>query len=197
MLRRAVLVGSLLVIVLSGPASAVEVVTINSVAGGFQPPTRTATVGERVRWVNNDGFAHTATGRAPLSLWNRSLPAGQSAGRAFAQAGTFPYFCQIHPSMTGLVRVPIVVTPASGPGGTTFTVRAGSAAPPAGFRYVIQRKRPGVPGFTNWRTINTATTTFVTTATTAEGVWRFRSRLRRVSNGALSGFSPVDSITLT
>jgi plastocyanin len=193
MFRRAALVGSLLVVVSSGPAAAVEVVTIDSIPGGFQPRTRTASLGERVRWVNDDAFAHTATSRPPLSLWTRSLPAGQFAGRAFAEAGTFPYFCQIHPSMTGVIRVPIVVTPAAGPGGTTFTVRAGSTAPPAGFRYVIQRRRPGATGVREWRTINAASTTFVTRASTAEGVWRFRSRLRG-PNGALSGFSPIDTI---
>jgi hypothetical protein len=98
--------------------------------------------------------------------------------------------------MTGVIRVPVVATPSSGPGGTTFTIRAGSAAPPAGFRYVIQRRRPGASGFTTWKTINTATTTFRTNASTADGVWRFRSRLRRLSNGAVSGLSPSDSITV-
>jgi plastocyanin len=196
MFRRAALVGSLLVVVGSQPAAAVEIVTIDSIPGGFQPRTRTATLGERVRWVNNDGFAHTSTNGAPLSLWNLSLPAGQADRRVFAEAGTFPYLCQIHPAMTGVIRVAIVVTPAQGPRGTTFTVRAGSAAPPAGFRYVIQRRRPNAASFTDWRTINAATTTFVTTSSTARGVWRFRSRLRRVANGAQSGFSPADTITI-
>jgi plastocyanin len=196
MFRRAAIVGSLLIVVSSGPAAAVEVVTIDSIPGGFQPSARTASLGERVRWVNNDVFDHTSTSRAPLSLWNLALPAGQVARRAFAEAGTFPYVCRIHPSMTGTVRVPIVATPAAGPGGTRFTVRAGSAPPPTGFRYVIQRRRPGSTSYTTWRTINAATTTFVTTASTRKGVWRFRSRLRKLSNGAQSGFSPVDSITV-
>jgi plastocyanin len=196
MLRRAALGGFLLVLLAGGPVAAVEVVTINSTAGGFQPGTRVAALGERVRWVNNDGLPHTASGRSPLNLWSRALPPGQSASRAFGQAGSFPYLCRIHPSMTGVIRVPVVVTPSSGPGGTTFTIRAGSAAPPAGFRYVIQRRRPGAPRYTTWKTINTATTTFRTSASTVEGVWRFRSRLRRLSNGAVSGFSPSDSITV-
>jgi plastocyanin len=194
MFRRAAVVGSLLVVVSSGPAAAVEVVTINSTQGGFQPERRTATLGERVRWVNNHRFEHTSTSRAPLSRWSLSLPAGQAKGRAFAEAGTFAYLCQFHPSMTGVIRVPIVVTPAAGSRGTTFTVRAGSAAPPAGFRYQVQRRRPGATGYTDWRTINTASTAFVTTSTTTRGVWRFRSRLRRISNGAVSGYSPIDSI---
>jgi plastocyanin len=98
MFRRAALAGCLLVVVSSGPVAAVEVVTIDSIPGGFQPPTRTASLGERVRWVNNDFFAHTTTSQAPLSLWNLSLPPGRFKARAFAEAGTFPYHCQIHPS---------------------------------------------------------------------------------------------------
>jgi len=196
MFRRAALVGSLLVVVGSQPAAAVEIVTIDSIPGGFQPRTISANLGERVRWVNHDGLTHTSTNDPPLSLWNLSLAPGSADRRAFAEAGTFPYQCQIHPSMTGVIRVPIVVTPAQGPRGTTFTVRAGSAAPPAGFRYVIQRRRPGAAAFTDWRTINAASTTFVTTSSTAKGVWRFRSRLRKVANGAQSGFSPADTIMI-
>ena len=50
------------------------------------------------------------------------LEAILARSHATLTAGTFPYHCQIHPSMTGVIRVPIVVTPAQGPRGTTFTV---------------------------------------------------------------------------
>jgi plastocyanin len=195
--RRAALIGTVLVLASGAPASAVEIVTINSTFSGFQPAARVATLGEVVRWNSNDSVPHTATGRQPLGLWNREIPAGSSASRAFRQSGVFPYLCTIHPSMTGVIRVPVIVTPAEARRGRVFTVRAGSGAPPPGFRYVIQRRRPNQARFSAWRTISTATTSFTTNASTPRGTWRFRSRLLRVSNGAVSGFSPVDTARVT
>jgi plastocyanin len=193
MLRRAAILSALLVLLTSATTSATEVVTINDSFTGFEPSATLATLGERVTWENDDGFLHSATGKAPLRLWSRDISPGGSASRVFNQAGAFPYLCRIHNNMTGIVRVPIVVTPATGTPTTTFTVRAGIAAPPAGFRYVIQRRAPGAGRFSAWKTIATATTTF---RSSVRGVWRFRSQLRKVSNGAASNFSPVDSVTI-
>jgi plastocyanin len=81
-------------------------VTIASSA--FEPQSLEVTAGTTVTWTNEDGFAHTVTAGAPGSpedTFAESLEGGDEAEITFDEAGTFPYFCNIHPSMTGEVVV--------------------------------------------------------------------------------------------
>ena len=65
--------------------------------------------GTTVTWVNLDRAPHTSTsGVSPTQsgTWNSAfLDQGQEFSFTFNQAGTFPYFCRVHPSMTGTVTV--------------------------------------------------------------------------------------------
>ena len=66
-------------------------------------------VGTTVNWTNQDSARHTTTagsGGSASGVWN-SGPLGQGTSFSFTfnEAGTFEYFCQIHPSMTGIVTV--------------------------------------------------------------------------------------------
>jgi hypothetical protein len=108
-------------------------------------------------------------------------------GRAFNQAGTFPYHCRFHSGMTGRVRVPLKASDQQVSPGHQTTIFAATAAAPTGFRYVIQRRAPGA-AFTPWKSITTRSTTF---RSNVAGDWRFRARLRRVADGAHSDWSPV------
>ncbi len=64
----------------------------------------TVAVGETVRWTNVDGTAHTTTGRD--GDWDSgSMRDGSRFGHTFAAAGTFEYFCTIHPQMMGTITV--------------------------------------------------------------------------------------------
>ncbi len=84
----------------------------------------------------------------------------------------------------------------SGPVGTMFTVTVATIAAPTGFVYDVQKANPG-GGFADWKIgITTMSATFDSTAQ-ATGVYKFRSRLRKTSNGATSGYSPAFSITVT
>ena len=73
----------------------------------FHPATVRVKAGERVTWVNCDdpgNDAHTSTSDA--SGWSSPLlSAGQSFTHTFTGAGSFPYHCEPHPSMTGTVTV--------------------------------------------------------------------------------------------
>jgi len=78
----------------------------------FVPSTATVEVGETVTWDNTDGTApHTATSGGPGgddqgAVWDSSLiMASQSFSFTFDTAGTFDYFCMVHPWMTGTVIV--------------------------------------------------------------------------------------------
>jgi plastocyanin len=77
-----------------------------SMAGrAFAPSSVTVRPGGTVTFSNDDDRAHTVTARDG-SFGFGVLNAGSRWTRTFARAGTFPYFCSIHTSMTGTVVVP-------------------------------------------------------------------------------------------
>ncbi len=70
----------------------------------YAPPVAEVTAGDKVVWTNNDRVTHTAT--ADDGSWTtEDIPAGESREVSFDKPGTFPYFCDYHPSMKGTVRV--------------------------------------------------------------------------------------------
>jgi plastocyanin len=85
------------------PSAAGEVVrvTINDLA--FSPAHVRAKVGDTIEWVNGDFVDHTATDKA--GAWDVAIAAGKSAQLSLTTAGTFSYFCKIHPGMTGTINV--------------------------------------------------------------------------------------------
>ena len=76
----------------------------------FLPATVTIGVGGSVEFVNNDNAAHTSTAGTPTDgpsgVWDSSLVMmGTSFTTPALDAGEYPYFCMVHPWMTGLVIV--------------------------------------------------------------------------------------------
>jgi len=72
------------------------------------PSTITVGVGDTVTWYNADTAAHTVTSgpNIPDGIFDSSLfMSGTSFSHTFSQAGEYPYFCMVHPWMTGLVLV--------------------------------------------------------------------------------------------
>jgi len=74
------------------------------------PSVVTVAVGDTVTWSNDDTAAHTVTsGTAadgPDGAFDSSLfMAGASFEATFDEAGTFVYFCMVHPWMVGTVIV--------------------------------------------------------------------------------------------
>jgi len=78
--------------------------------GCFVPSMVTIDVGGEVTWENNDTAAHTVTSGTPTGgpdgHFDSSLVmAGSSFSHTFDAAGTFDYFCMVHPWMAGTVIV--------------------------------------------------------------------------------------------
>ena len=76
----------------------------------FIPSTVTIDVGGEVIWENNDNAAHTSTAGSPVDgpsdVFDSSLiMAGSSFSHTFDEAGSFDYFCMVHPWMVGTVIV--------------------------------------------------------------------------------------------
>ena len=78
--------------------------------GCFIPSMVTIDIGGEVIWENNDTAAHTITSgtavEGPSGVFDSSLVmAGSSFSHTFDAAGTFDYFCMVHPWMAGAVMV--------------------------------------------------------------------------------------------
>jgi len=76
----------------------------------FIPSPVNIAIGDTVTWVNDDTAAHTSTSGSaadgPDGNWDSSLViSGSSFSNTFDEAGEFPYFCMVHPWMTGMVIV--------------------------------------------------------------------------------------------
>ncbi len=76
----------------------------------FLPYEVSINVGDTVTWLNDDTAAHTVTsGTAadgPSDVFDSSLVmAGSSFSFTFNEAGTYEYFCMVHPWMEGFVIV--------------------------------------------------------------------------------------------
>jgi len=69
----------------------------------------TVSAGEEITWSNDDTAAHTVTSGlpgAPDGLFDSSLfMAGGTFSATLDEAGEYPYFCMVHPWMTGIVTV--------------------------------------------------------------------------------------------
>jgi plastocyanin len=189
MIRRAAALALTAVALATAPVGAIENVTIFSQAGGFQPATVKATLGEVVDWDNEDDIDHTTSQRRPLALWSRRMDPDESFEFAMLRAGTFPYLCMIHPDMTGRVRVPMTAAPDNVAVGGQVVLRVAHQTAQSGFRYKIVRRRPGGT-WKVWRTITSKTTSWKPKANAA-GEWEFRAKTIRISNGGTSAWSPA------
>ncbi|MCH8814880.1 MAG: cupredoxin domain-containing protein [Chloroflexi bacterium] len=70
----------------------------------YSPSDLTIDAGTTVTWTNVDGAVHDATDRD--HSWNTDLLEKGEAGEVtFGEAGTFEYFCSIHPWMEGSIIV--------------------------------------------------------------------------------------------
>lgn len=70
----------------------------------FAPATLTVPVGTTVRWTNHDDIPHNVVAN-DKSFKSKALDTDESFSYTFTKAGTYDYFCSIHPKMTGKVVV--------------------------------------------------------------------------------------------
>jgi amicyanin len=70
----------------------------------FAPATTTIAVGTTVTWTNHDDIPHNIV--SPDDKFKSpGLDTDQTFSHTFAAAGTYTYYCSIHPRMTGKVVV--------------------------------------------------------------------------------------------
>ncbi len=71
----------------------------------FEAQTVTIVPGETVTWTNQDDAPHTVVAEDGKSFRSKVLDTGESFSFTFMSAGTWGYFCSVHPHMTGKVVV--------------------------------------------------------------------------------------------
>ena len=84
---------------LAAPAPVVHIANFR-----FGPQTLTVAAGTIVTFVNDDEEPHNVTA-ADHSYRSPILPPGARYAHQYAAPGDYPYFCALHPHMTGHIVV--------------------------------------------------------------------------------------------
>ncbi len=79
-----------------------NVVTIDNFT--FTPPELTVPVGTTVKFVNHDDIPHTVVDKNK-AFRSKALDTDDAYSFTFASAGTFDYFCSLHPHMVAKIIV--------------------------------------------------------------------------------------------
>ena len=70
----------------------------------FGPQELTVAVGTTVKWVNHDDIPHNVVNK-DKTFRSKALDTDDSYSFTFASAGTYDYFCGLHPHMQGKIIV--------------------------------------------------------------------------------------------
>jgi plastocyanin len=84
------------------PSSASAEVKIDNFS--FGPDTLTIPVGTTVTWTNRDDIPHTVVSTEGV-FKSKVRDTDEKFSYTFAKPGTYPYYCSVHPKMTGKVVV--------------------------------------------------------------------------------------------
>jgi plastocyanin len=86
----------------AAPAGNVVEVKVDNFS--FSPQTLTIKPGTTVIWTNRDDIPHTVVSDDKV-FKSKVLDTDEKFSFTFDKAGNFPYFCSVHPKMTGKVIV--------------------------------------------------------------------------------------------
>ncbi len=90
--------------VLAGAQQKAETTEVKIDNFSFGPGTLAIPVGATVTWTNRDDIPHTVVSTDGV-FKSKVLDTDEKFSFTFSKAGTYPYFCSIHPKMTGKVIV--------------------------------------------------------------------------------------------
>ena len=198
------------VTVLTGTAShwntLVKPVPVTVRDSGYSPLLATVNQGGVVQWTFAGSRAHTVTdllalGPSKAPWFGSTAILSGSYGHAFQAAGTYVYRSTASKDsvfFVGVVTVPIKVAPSAGTTATTFTI-TWSSAPISGYVFDVQSRfeKAGTTKWTAWKAWQTGASaaggSFVPTL--GAGTYDFISRIRNVSTGSVSGWSPDATVS--
>lgn len=70
----------------------------------FVPDTLSVPVNATVTWVNKDDIPHVIASNDGV-FKSKAMDTDQKYSYTFTKAGTYPYYCSIHPKMVGKIVV--------------------------------------------------------------------------------------------
>jgi plastocyanin len=70
----------------------------------FGPQALTVPIGATVTWTNRDDIPHTVVSTDGM-FKSKVRDTDEKFAYTFTKAGTYPYYCSVHPKMTGKVVV--------------------------------------------------------------------------------------------
>jgi plastocyanin len=169
-------------------------VTVKTTNLAFKPKVVSVKLGNSVKWKNTSTKTHAPTPTVNWSFSGVSVPAGTtSSAVAPTQAGSFPYFCALHPTKhKGTVNVPMTVSPAAGTTGTYFTLTLGTVQAPGVLVHQVEVRQNGGA----WTLRVTTAAPSVDLFFPSAGTWDIRTRLRYQLGGATSGWSPISTVVV-
>ena len=97
----------LLVALFGAAASPAPTPTVVMKDDAFAPTRLTISAGQTVTFVNQDDDAHTVTS-TDGTFDSKGLDTNGVWHHTFAKAGTYTYFCELHPFMKGTIVVKAV-----------------------------------------------------------------------------------------
>jgi plastocyanin len=102
----ALLLASLLLASLATPPTAAPTSgpTVHIKDFAYHPASLTVAPGTTVKFVNDDGEAHTVTA-VDKSFDSAGMDSGDAWTHTFTKPGTYAYFCALHPYMKGTIIV--------------------------------------------------------------------------------------------
>jgi plastocyanin len=90
----------------SAPQAAPAMAEVKIDNFSFGPAELKVSAGTTVTWVNHDDIPHTVVSTDdPKTFKSKVLDTDEKFSFTFSKAGSYPYFCSIHPKMTGKVIV--------------------------------------------------------------------------------------------
>jgi plastocyanin len=110
------------------PVAAPSLVDLRIVDFNFDPAETFVAAGGTVRWTNTGQSPHTATSTT-LLFQSGAIAPGTQFSVLLAAPGDYPFFCEIHPTMTGVIHVVPAVPTTPTPAAATAT--PGQANPPS------------------------------------------------------------------
>jgi len=173
-----------------------QVCPVQVTSGQFQPATVTDAGWLTLVWRAAAANGHSITLRDDTGLGlfkTGSMAPGATYNFRFYAAGTYSV-AQAPGGARQSVSVPLSAGPVPGQAGTYELTWAARGAP-FGYVYDVRMKAPGASQFTPFRTgVSSVTATFTPPAA---GTYQFEARERKSPGGAVSGWSPPVSVTVT
>jgi plastocyanin len=101
----ALLLSALMLSPVNAASASTKPVAVDIRNFAFSPKSLTVSAGTRVVWTNRDDEPHVVVSAGHQFASSNALDTSDSYAVTFEHAGTYTYYCAIHPMMVGTIIV--------------------------------------------------------------------------------------------